>query len=282
MKISYYNGEFKQDSDISIDYNDRAFYFGDGVYEVIRLYNGVFYTLEAHIDRLFRSIEKIGIKGIERNEIMEIIAGLQQQNQISNGYIYLQVSRGIDRRNHSFPVNTPPAVMAYMNTIEGSAAHSKEGAAIITSEDYRWLKCDIKSLNLLPNVLEKQRAVEQGAKEAVLHRNGIVTEGTSTNVFIVKEGVLYTHPADNLILNGITRLSVLEIAGELEIPVKEESFTLADLAAADEVFITSTTLEVLAVGRVDGQTIGEGSKGPMTMRIQETFQKKTQKLNMSK
>ncbi|MFB9859676.1 D-amino-acid transaminase [Salinicoccus siamensis] len=282
MKISYYNGEFKQDADISIDYNDRAFYFGDGVYEVIRLYNGVFYTLEAHIDRLFRSIEKIGIKGIERNEIMEIIAGLQQQNQISNGYIYLQVSRGIDGRNHSFPVNTPPVVMAYMNTIESSAAQNEEGAAIITSEDYRWLKCDIKSLNLLPNVLEKQRAVEQGAKEAVLHRNGTVTEGTSTNVFIVKEGTLYTHPADNLILNGITRLSVLEIADELEVPVKEESFTLADLAAADEVFITSTTLEVLAVDSVDGQAVGEGLKGPMTMRIQEAFQKKTQKLNMSK
>lgn len=282
MKISYYNGEFKQDADISIDYNDRAFYFGDGVYEVIRLYDGAFYTLDAHIDRLFRSIEKIGIQGIERNEIMEIIAGLQQKNQINNGYVYIQVSRGIDGRNHSFPIDTPPAVMAYMNMIEGPGRHMEEEARIITSEDYRWLKCDIKSLNLLPNVLEKQRAVAQGAKEAVLHRDGVVTEGTSTNVFIVKDGILYTHPADNLILNGITRLSVLEIAHELKIPVKEESFKLAELAAADEVFLTSTTLEVLAVGRVDGEPVGKGSKGPMTTRIQEAFEEKTQKLNMTK
>ncbi|WP_342387248.1 D-amino-acid transaminase [Salinicoccus bachuensis] len=282
MKISYYNGEFKRDDEISVDYNDRAFYFGDGVYEVVRVYDNEFFTLEEHMDRLVRSASEIEINGLEQEKLIEIITQLKERNSIENGSIYIQVSRGIDPRNHAYPAGAEPVVLAYMNALSRPSLQMENGVGIITANDYRWLKCHVKSLNLLANVMEKERAVRAGAHETVLHRDGVVTEGSSTNVFIVSEGVLRTHPANHLILNGITRQEVLKIAQEREIEYQEKPFTIDELKAADEVFITSTTQEVTPVSNVDGERIADGSKGKITQVIQEGFNQKIHKLNLVK
>ncbi|MCC4721482.1 D-amino-acid transaminase [Salinicoccus sp. RF5] len=282
MKISYYNGEFKRDNEISVDYNDRAFYFGDGVYEVVRVYDNEFFTLEEHMDRLVRSASEIEINGLEREKLIGIITQLKERNSIENGSIYIQVSRGIDPRNHAYPAGAEPVILAYMNALSRPSLQMEEGVEIITANDYRWLKCHVKSLNLLANVMEKERAVRAGAHETVLHRDGVVTEGSSTNVFIVSDGVLRTHPANHLILNGITRQEVLKIAQEREIEYQEKAFTLDELKSAEEVFITSTTQEVTPVSHVDGEKVADGSKGKITQVIQEGFDQKIHKLNLVK
>ncbi|GAB3061495.1 D-amino-acid transaminase [Salinicoccus sesuvii] len=282
MKISYYNGQFKNDDEITVDYNDRAFYFGDGVYEVVRVYNNEFFTLDEHMDRLIRSASEIGIEDLDRSKMVEIVTQLNKQNNISDGSIYIQVSRGIGKRNHAYPLDTKPVVLAYMNETARPTDQMEEGISAITAEDYRWLKCHVKSLNLLANVMEKERAVRAGAHETILNRQGIVTEGSSTNVFIVKDGVLITHPADNMILNGITRLEVLKVAELRNIAYEEKTFTVKELMEAEEVFITSTTQEVTPVIEVDGEMIGKGLKGKVTNALQEGFNERIHKLNLVK
>lgn len=282
MKISYYNGQFKNDDEITVDYNDRAFYFGDGVYEVVRVYDNEFFTLDEHMDRLVRSASEIGIEGLDRSRMVEIVTQLNEKNNITDGSIYIQVSRGIGKRNHAYPLDKKPVVLAYMNEISRPINQMEKGISVITAEDYRWLKCHVKSLNLLANVMEKERAVRAGAHETILNREGIVTEGSSTNVFIVKEGVLRTHPADNMILNGITRLEVLKVAELRNIAYEEKAFTVDELMEAEEVFITSTTQEVTPVIEVDGEMIGNGSKGKVTHAIQEGFDERIHKLNLVK
>ncbi|MFC3418442.1 D-amino-acid transaminase [Salinicoccus hispanicus] len=282
MKISYYNGQFKNDDEITVDYNDRAFYFGDGVYEVVRVYNNEFFTLDEHMDRLVRSASEIGIEGLDRARMVEIVTELNEKNNIDDGSVYIQVSRGIGKRNHAYLANKKPVVLAYMNEISRPTAQMEEGISVITADDYRWLKCHVKSLNLLANVMEKERAIRAGAHETILNREGIVTEGSSTNVFIVKDGVLRTHPANNMILNGITRLEVLKVARDRKIPYEEKAFTVGDLMNAEEVFITSTTQEVTPVTEVDGEVVGDGSKGRITHAIQEGFDEEIHKLNLVK
>lgn len=279
MKISYYNGEFVKDNEMTVDYKDRAVYFGDGIYEVIRVYDGDFFTLEEHVDRLLNSAREIEIEPLDKDEILSIIHGIKDKNDIENGALYIQVTRGIAARDHSYPQDVEPVVMAYINGATRALNQQKSGVNVITSLDYRWLKCHVKSLNLLANVLEKQRAVTAGAKETILHREGTVTEGSSTNAFIVKEGVLMTHPANNLILNGITRQVVLKIAREAGIETREEAFTVDELYQADEVFFTSTTQEITPVIKVDDTIIDEGNIGSVTSKLQAMFNYELEKLN---
>ncbi|WP_017549174.1 D-amino-acid transaminase [Salinicoccus carnicancri] len=282
MKISFYNGEFKEDEELRVMYQDRAFYFGDGVYEVIRYYDGEFFTLKGHLDRLMNSMSEIEIDGVERTELLDIVTELKERNTIENGALYIQVSRGIQNRNHAYPVDVKPVVLAYINEARRPHSQSEHGVHVITNEDYRWLKCHVKSLNLLANVMEKERAVKAGAHETVMHRDGVVTEGSSTNVFIVRNGILKTHPADNLILNGITRQEVLRIAGELDVPVEEAGFSVEEMMDAEEVIITSTTQEVTPVVKVDDTIIGNGQRGMVTRRIQRVFDANIHKLNLVK
>lgn len=282
MKVSFYNGEFKNDDEVTVDYNDRAFYFGDGVYEVLRIYDGEFFTADEHVDRLMRSASEIQIEGITRKEIMDIVTELKDRNDIDNGALYIQLSRGIEKRNHAYPIGINPVVLAYINSSNRPLDQMEKGVSAITSEDYRWLKCHVKSLNLLPNVMEKERAVRLGAHETIMHREGIVTEGSSTNIFLVKNGVMKTHPADNLILNGITRLEVLKIADELGIESEETPFSVEELKEADEAMITSTTQEITPVVKVDDSVIANGVTGEITARLQKVFDKKIHKLNLVK
>lgn len=282
MRISYYNGRYMNHEEMSIKSGDRAFYFGDGVYEVIRIYDGNFFTFDEHVDRLLQSAEEILIKDVNRTEVVEILREIKERNAILNGALYIQVSRGIAPRDHGFPDVTKPVIYASIREAKRPLSLMNSGVEAVTAEDYRWLKCHVKSLNLLANVMEKQHAVEQGAKETILHRDGVVTEGSSTNVFMVKNEVLFTHPANNLILNGITRRVVLGLAEENDISVREEGFTVSDMSEADEVFYTSTTQEIIPVVKVDGRPVGDGRTGRITQNLQEYFNKKITQLNSAK
>src|SRR5699024_5903056 len=282
MRISYYNGRYMNHEEMSIKSGDRAFYFGDGVYEVIRIYDGNFFTFDEHVDRLLQSAEEILIKDVNRAEVVEILREIKERNAILNGALYIQVSRGIAPRDHGFPDVTKPVIYASIREAKRPLSLMNSGVEAVTAEDYRWMKCHVKSLNLLANVMEKQHAVEQGAKETILHRDGVVTQGSSTNVFMVKNEVLFTHPANNLILNGITRRVVLGLAEENDISVREEGFTVSDMSEADEVFYTSTTQEIIPVVKVDGRPVGDGRTGRITQNLQEYFNKKITQLNSVK
>ncbi|WP_371017356.1 D-amino-acid transaminase [Pseudalkalibacillus sp. JSM 102089] len=254
----------------TIDIEDRGYQFGDGVYEVIRIYNGSFFELEAHLERLERSASEIKISlPFTQKEIQEKIEQLAAANRLHSGHVYMQVTRGVAPRNHPFPAKSDPVLVAYTKEYEKEPSRAL-GKAIFM-EDIRWLRCDIKSLNLLGNVLAKQSATEQNVDEAIFHRGDLVTEGSSTNVFIVKNNILYTHPANNFILEGITRRVILSVASELGIQIKEEAFTKQELLESDEVFISSTTQEARPIVEVDGRQIGNGKEGEITSSLHAKF-----------
>ncbi|GGE10060.1 D-alanine aminotransferase [Marinithermofilum abyssi] len=258
-----------------VDIEDRGYQFGDGIYEVIRVYGGKIFCLSEHLDRFERSAREIKLDlpySLER--LGSLLEDLVRQNQLTDGTVYLQASRGAAPRNHPFPEKAVPVIVAYTKEAPRPMSYLQDGIHTITQEDIRWLRCDIKSLNLLGAVLAKQAAVERGCQESILHRDGRVTEGSSTNVFIVKDGELRTHPANNLILHGITRAVVLELAQELAIPVKETPFFVEELFRADEIFVTSTTMEIAPVVSIDGRKTGSGHPGPVTRRLQEAFEKR--------
>ncbi len=268
-----YNNQIIDREEVRINIEDRGYQFGDGVYEVVSIYNGQIFRLKEHLERFEYSAKQIGITlpvplaNLEENLIMLI-----EIHNLINGQIYFQVTRGYAPRNHPFPQDPKPVLTGYVTRKPRPTELMKQGVSAITTDDIRWLRCDIKSLNLLGSVLAKQKATEQGAYEAILHRNGTVTEGSSSNLFIVKNGKLHTHPLDNLILGGITRIVILEIAKQTEIEVVESPFTLEDLFAADEVFVTSTTSEIMPIVNIDRKRVKEGSPGPLTQRLQEQFE----------
>ncbi|KKI90374.1 D-alanine aminotransferase [Bacillus sp. SA1-12] len=276
MEKMLYNGELTERSKITVDIEDRGYQFGDGVYEVIRVYNGQLFTGDEHLQRLMKSTESIGIKlPFSINEIKSQLIELIKANKLSSGIIYLQITRGVSQRNHLFPsADTLPVYIAYTREMQRPTAAMEKGVTAITVEDIRWLRCDIKSLNLLPNLLAKQKASESGCFEAIQHRNGIVTEGSSSNVSIVVDGIIKTHPATNLILNGITRKVMLEICRKNDIETKEETFTIEELLQADEVFLTGTTTEIMPIIEIDKRKIGNGTPGTLTKQLQAFFHDK--------
>ncbi len=251
---------------------DRGYQFGDGVYEVISVYDGNLFQLDRHLKRLQYSTGQMLIPlPFSIHEIKQKLIRLVQENDVCNGQIYMQITRGYAPRSHAIPSKVSPELIAYPMYHPRPVKEQEEGSRAVTAEDIRWLRCDIKSLNLLGNILAKQIAVDHGAKETILHREGIVTEGSSSNVFIVKDGQLMTRRADNLILNGITRSLVIELAGQENIPLFERSFTVDELKSADEVFITSTIQEILPITKVDESKIGRQQPGPITKRLQDRF-----------
>lgn len=273
MTDYFIDGNYTKQDEVNISIDDRGYYFGDGVYEVVKVYDGKLYTGSEHISRLFESAAKIKLDiPYTEEELITIAQELVVRNKISCGHVYIQVTRGIYSRQHHFPNPPIPAVVtAYAVENERPISNQEKGVAIKSIEDIRWLRCDIKSLNLLGNVLAKQEALDAGCAEAILHRDGVVTEGASTNMFGVKDGIVYTHPATNLILNGITRQVVLGLCQTAQIPSEEKAFTLEQAFTMDEVFYTSTTAEVMPVLTIDGQEIGDGKPGPITRKLQELF-----------
>lgn len=264
------NEMFEERDKVHIHIEDRGYQFGDGIYEVIRVYNGICFKLDAHLQRLQQSAKYIELKlPYSITDIKNKLLTLLNKNNLINGHIYLQVTRGVAPRTHHFPNDSSAILIAYTQKRERPIQKMQFGISAITAEDIRWHRCDIKSLNLLGNVLAKQKAKEQGCDEAILHRDSIVTEGSSTNVFIVKKQKLYTHPANNYILNGITRNVVIQLALDNNIPVMEQEFTMNDLLNADEIFITSTTIEITPIIYVDKKYISK--PGEITRLLQKHF-----------
>ncbi|MCC3372922.1 D-amino-acid transaminase [Cohnella sp. REN36] len=268
----WYDQQFIPAEAVRISPQDRGYYFGDGVYEVYRVYNGRLFEPGLHFARLARSAAGIKLAlPFGEAELQRALEELVLRNEVSEGTVYLQITRGAAPRNHLFPADARPVVMAYCNEMPRPAAAMEAGIRTITLEDTRWLHCDYKTLNLLANVLAKQTAAERGAGDAILHRGGTVTESSASNVMIVKDGRILTHPADNLILHGVTRAVALRLARAEGIPAEERAFTVDELLAADEAFVTGTTVEVTPIISVDDRPIGSGVPGPITRRLQMAF-----------
>jgi D-alanine transaminase len=252
--LGYYNGKWGPLDDMTIPMNDRGNYFGDGVYDAAVSANRVIFTLDEHVDRFFASAELIEIKpSCSKDELKALLNDLLQKVDPIPLLTYWQWTRGTARRDHPFPpVKTNLLIM--LKPI--AAPDVYRSIKLITWEDTRFLHCNIKTLNLIPNVIASQRAKEQGCQESVFHRGDIVTECAHSNVHILKNGVFITHPADNLILRGIARTHLLAACGKLGIPVEERPFTLAELFDADEVMVSSTSTFGLSAEAVDGKPVG--------------------------
>lgn len=274
MKVIW-NDQIVDRTEVKIDMEDRGYQFSDGVYDVVRAYNGRFFTLDAHVDRFFSSMERIEIDApFTKEELKKQLHHLLEINQIDTGNIYFQISRGIaSPRDHIFPEPgaVPPVFTASATVVPRNQDKMDKGITASIVPDMRWLHCDIKSISLLGNILAKHEAHKKGFDEAVLHRDGMVTECSSSNMWMVKDGIVYTHPDGNLILPGITKKVILEAAEKAGIPVKEERFHLEQLAQADEAFSSSTTIEVLPIINIDDKPVGQGKKGPIVEKLQRYF-----------
>lgn len=268
-----YQNEFLPKDQVRISPDDRGYYFGDGVYEVFRVYNGKLFEADGHYRRLEKSARDTRISLpypiLQLNERLE---ELIQLNELIEGIVYMQITRGAAARSHPFPAQDEPILMAYCNPMARPLKTMEQGIRAVTTDDIRWLRCDLKTLNLLPNVMAKQNALDQGFDEVIFHRNGVVTECSASNFMIVKDGIVWTHPANHLILHGITRDVVLRLAAELSIEVQDEPFTLEDVHTADEAFLTSTTQEVMPIVSINNAPVGNGSPGLVTRKLQQAFQ----------
>lgn len=275
--LVHLNGTFLPRSEARVSVDDRGFVFGDGVYEVFRSVRGRMYAPDAHMDRLREGLATLRIRipeSIADGTLLEVARRLLSENGHDEGEatIYLQVTRGSAPRTHHFPdPDIPPTV--YLSTSPFEPRHDLQdsGGACILHPDRRWARAHIKTVNLLPNILAKQAAHDADTFEAILVRDGMVLEGSSTNVFGVMDGVVRTYPAANYILRGVTRDRVLALARDRGVPCLEEGLAVEELAALDELFLTGTTTDVLPVLRVDGQVIGEGTPGPITRLLQDAF-----------
>jgi D-alanine transaminase len=262
----YLNGHFVDAREASVSVNDRGFLFGDGVYEVVRSFNGRMFEGEAHLKRMDHGLRalSIGFPTDRCAELLEIGTRLLRQNGMLEGdaTVYMQVTRGAAPRSHAFPVPAPePSVYLFTARFDPPFALRERGASAVTHPDLRWKRCDLKTLNLLPNCLAKQRAVESGATEAVLIRDGLITEGSHSNVFGVVGGVVRTHPKTNDILPGITRELTLRMARERGYEVEETAIRADELPLLEELFLTGTTTDILPIVELDGMPVGTGKPG---------------------
>jgi D-alanine transaminase len=267
------NGTLQPLDQVRISPLDRGFLFGDAVYEVLRIYRGKPFLLDEHLARLERSLRAIRIGGVDvqmlRGRLLETIAA----GPFGEAICYIQITRGAAPRSHPFPAAVKPLEFLYVAEFEDSYSQLREtGGRVVTQPDVRWDRCDIKSTNLLPNVLAAQAAKEAGAVEAVfVLPDGTLTEGARTSLFGVREGTLLTAPATNAILPGITRGLVLRIAAERKIPVAERVLKLEEAPQLTELFLTGTTSEVLPIIHLDERSIGKGQPGPITRQMQEGY-----------
>jgi D-alanine transaminase len=268
-ELAYVNGEITRIEDAVVPIEDRGYQFGDAVYEFIASYNGKLFCVEDHLDRLMRSMKGLAFPPMDREKIHDAVTTLFEKAAIPRAGLYIQISRGVSPRNHPFPdAASLQFIMTIRPVAEKPPALRRNGADVITVQDFRWGRCDLKTVQLLPNVLAKQQAVAAGAFDAIfVAPDGIVREATSSNVAIVKNGALITHPLMPTILPGITRKVVIALCDALGIPVEERFFDVDALYGADEVFLTGTVTEVLPIVRVDKKSIGGGAVGPVTQRL---------------
>lgn len=273
--VAWLNGAFLPLAEARISPLDRGFLFADGVYEVIPAYRGRLFALEPHLGRLERGLAALGLTGApERADLEALLVELAARNGGGDLAVYLQITRGAPpARDHAFPAATPPTVFAMASPLKPApAAQLRDGIAAVTLEDIRWGACHLKTIALLPNVLARQQALDRGAADAILVRDGLLTETAAGNLFLVRDGGLLTPPADHRILPGITRALLLELAAAAAIPYQERELPAAELATARELWLTSTTKELLPITRVDGRPVGDGRPGPLWRRLAGLFQ----------
>ncbi len=272
--IVYLNGRFLPQEQAVVSVLDRGFVFGDGIYEVIPAYGGRLFRLDEHLKRLNDSLVGIHLANpMTHPQWRELLNTLVAKNGAGEQSIYLQITRGVAPRDHAFPANTPPTIFATSSPLQPlAAALLASGAAAITLKDIRWKHCHIKAISLLPNVLLRQEALDAGAQEAILIRDGLVTEGAASNIFMVKDGVIKTPPKGPFLLPGITRDLILELAAANGVPCQECDFSHAELRQADEAWLSSASRELLPITTLDNQPVGSGQPGPIWQAMNQRYQ----------
>ena len=266
MSFCYINGSYKNNIDAQISVEDRGFNFSDGVYEVMGFRKGKLLNFDRHLNRLSKSLIDLQIDKpfTNTNSLKIIIYHLLKLNNVDNGFLYLQITRGTAKRNHLFPSNIKPNVVIFTFS-KGSLDNLKKGVNVGLTKDQRWMRCDIKSTSLLANVLDKQKGHESGFFEVWQLRKKLITEGTTSNAFIInKKSHIYTHPKNNLILGGVTRDCVVEIALKNNLKVIEKAFDIDDIRNCNEAFLTSTTLGIVPVTKIDNIIINKKKIGLIT------------------
>jgi D-alanine transaminase len=276
-RIAYVNGRYVPQPDASVNIEDRGYQFGDGIYEVVHLFDGRFIDEDLHLARLERSLREIALPmPMPRASLRMVLREVARRNRVTEGLLYMQVTRGVARRDHAFPNKpVPPALVVTVKRIPPYPTNvDRWGAAAITMPDLRWARCDIKTVNLLPNCLARQVAREKGAIEAVLfdEATGMVTEGAATSFWIVDEaGTIRTRPLSDAILPGCTRAALMAELQEAGIAFEERAFSMEELRRAREAFITSATSFVKPITKIDGAPVGDGQVGPVVRKLFEIF-----------
>ena len=272
MATCWLNGRFLPEDQAHVSIFDRGLLFGDGVYEVAAVFNGRLLDADLHLARLERSLAAISIPSPQPAAAwLDLMQSLVDQNAIVEGLVYLQVTRGVAERDFAFPATVTPTCFAYARKKALSTDPNARGIVLHAVQDIRWARRDIKSVAMLAQVLAKQEAKAAGAFEAIMHDRGMVTEGGSSNIWIVQHGTILTRPLSHSILAGITRDVTLELASREGLPVIERAFTLDDVYTADECFMTSATSFILPAVRVDGTVIANGEPGPITLRLRDAY-----------
>ncbi|NUA30049.1 D-amino acid aminotransferase [Cupriavidus basilensis] len=273
-EIVYLNGELTPLSEARVPVLDRGFIFGDGVYEVVPIYAGKPFRLPQHLARLARSLDIIGIPNPHTDaQWMALIDRVVQANGLADQMVYIQVTRGVARRTHAFPKTVTPTVLIMTNPMSlPSAAMREKGVACVTAQDKRWLHCQVKSTSLLGNVLAAQNAVENDATETIQFRDGMLTEASASNVWVVSKGRVSAPPKDNLILEGIRYGWMEELCAALDISLEARRISQDEVMGADEVLLTSASKEILPVVTIDGKTIGDGTPGPVFKKLYAAYQ----------
>ena len=270
----FLNGQFVPIEQAMVPVLDRGFIFGDGVYELVPVYSRVPFRLDEHLARLERSLSAVRIRNpYSREQWRDIIARLVASEPDDDQGVYFQVTRGVAKRDHAFPQDVEPTVFIMSNPLVNPSSELVErGAAALSAADNRWLRCDIKSISLVGNVLLRQISADEGAAETILFRDGYLTEASASNAFIVRRGVILGPPKSNLILPGVTYDVVVELAAASGLPLELRAVSEAEVRAADEIWVTSSSKEVLAIVRLDGRTVGEGRPGPVFKRMYQLYQ----------
>lgn len=276
-QVVYLNGAFVPLSEARIPVLDRGFIFGDGIYEVVPVYDGRPFRLTQHLKRLERSLAAIGIDNpFGETGWRALITDLVGRHGWPNQFVYMQITRGVARRDHAFPKGIQPTVFAMTSEFVAPAAALREqGLAVITADDERWLHCDIKSVSLLGNVLAKQAAVDAGAAECMMFRDGILTEGSSSNIWVVRNGRVLGAPVNHLVLEGIRVGLLAELCVRCGLDYELRRVPREEVLQADELMLTSATREILPITRVDGVPVGNGQPGPVYQRLIEAYQAAT-------
>ena len=272
-RIVYVNGSYLPEQDATISIFDRGFIFGDGVYEVIPVINGKLVDKQYFLERLDRSLNELSIAWpCTREEYVEVMKELIERNGLEEGIVYSQVTRGAADRDFVFPENVQPGFVAFTSVMELLNSPAAEtGIPVVTTPDLRWKRRDIKSVNLLGQVLAKQDAASRGAKEGWMVEDDMVTEGVSSSAYIVKDGKIITRELSNKILPGIRRRTLIEMCEALGIEIEQRAFTVEEALQADEAFISSATTITLGVVSIDGHKIGDGTPGPVTQKLRQAY-----------